>query len=144
MVKKKLTVMIDESIYDAFAGKCKSNDFKISEVIIAGVTECDSLIGIAKAKREKIAREAMEAQILQLTKKLGYTESDVKKLLKNSKPAEVKPAKEEKVIESRHAHEGTYEDEVVMWEVDRFGTGYFCKTSDGKTHKKDVVGNIVS
>lgn len=144
MVKKKLTVMIDESIYDAFAGKCKSNDFKISEVIIAGVTECDSLIDIAKAKREKIAREAMEAQILQLTEKLGYTEADVKKLLKSSKLAEIKPAKEEKVIESRHAHEGTYEDEVVMWEVDRFGPGYFCKTSDGKTHKKDVVGNIVS
>ncbi len=144
MVKKKLTVMIDESIYDTFAGKCKSNDFKISEVIIACVTECDSLIDIAKAKREKIAREAMEAQILQLTEKLGYTESDVKKLLKSSKPAEIKSAKEEKVIESRHAHKGTYEGEDVMWEVDKFNTGYFCRTSDGKSHRKDADGNIIS
>lgn len=56
--------MIEGFIYDAFAGKCKANYFKISEVIIAGVAECDALIDIAKAKREKITREAMGAQIL--------------------------------------------------------------------------------
>lgn len=144
MEKKKLTVMIEGFIYDAFAGKCKANNFKISEVLLAGIAECSTLISLAVAKREHDFREAKEAQILSIAEELEYTDADIKKLLKNSKPAEAKPAKEEKVIESRHAHKGTYEVEDVMWEVDKFNTGYFCRTSDGKTHRKDVNGNIIS
>lgn len=144
MAEKKLTIRVDDSIYSPFKAKCVENGFKTNELFISLITECNSIIELAIALRDKGIREAKEAQILKLTEELGYTESDIKKLLKSSKPAEAKPAKEEKVIESRHAHEGTYEDEVVMWEVDRFGSGYFCKTSDGKTHKKDVVGTIVS
>ena len=144
MAEKKLTIRVDDSIYEPFKAKCTGNGFKTNELFVSLIAECNSIIELAIALRDKEIREAKEAQILKLTEELGYTESDVKKLLKNSKPAEVKPAKEEEVIESRHAHEGTYEDEVVMWEVDRFGTGYFCKTSDGKTHKKDVAGNIIS
>jgi len=57
------------------------------------MAECNSIIELAIALRDKEIREAKEAQILKLTEELGYTESDVKKLLKSSKPAEVKPAK---------------------------------------------------
>ena len=144
MAEKKLTIRVDDTIYEPFKAKCVGNGFKTNDLFVSLMAECNSIIELAIALRDKEIREAKEAQILKLTEELGYTESDVKKLLKNSKPAEAKPAKEEKVIESRHDHKGTYEDEVVMWEVDRFNTGYFCKTSDGKTHKKDVVGNIVS
>jgi len=144
MAKKKLNVQVDEIIYDSFVAKCSENNFKISEVITAGIIEADSLIAIAIAKKDKEFREAKEAQILKLTEELGYSESDIKKLLKNSKPADPKPAKEEKVIDSRRAHKGTYEDEDVMWEVDRYGSGYYCHTSDGKSHKKDVNGNNIS
>ena len=171
MAEKKLTIRVDDTIYEPFKAKCVGNGFKTNDLFVSLMAECNSIIELAIALRDKEIREAKEAQILKLTEELGYTESDVKKLLKNSKPAEAKPAKEEKsnesmhqvhtfdaskpagspqskdcgeVLESRHAHKGTYEDEVVMWEVDRFNTGYFCKTSDGKTHKKDVVGNIVS
>ena len=112
--------------------------------MLAGIAECTTLISLAVAKREHDFREAKEAQILKIAEELGYTDADIKKLLKNSKPAEAKPAKEEKVIESRHAHKGTYEGEDVMWEVDKFNTGYFCRTSDGKSHRKDADGNIIS
>ena len=96
-------------------------------------------------KEEKLSRtQQLNTIKIQALKELGYTESDMKRLLKSSKQAVTKPAKEEKVLESRQAHKGTYEDEVVMWEVDRFGSGYYCHTSDGKTHKKDVNGNIIS
>ena len=98
------------------------------------MAECNFIIELAIALRDKEIREAKEAQILKLTEELGYTESDVKKLLKSSKPAGSPQSVDcGEVFESRHAHEGTYEDEVVMWEVDRFNTGYFCKTSDGKS-----------
>jgi len=171
MAKKKLTVPVDETIYDSFAAKCSENNFKISEVITAGIIEADSLIALAIAKKDKEFREAKEAQILKLTEELGYSESDIKKLLKNSKPAEPKPAKEVKgkesmqqvhtfdasepagsprcedrgdVLESRRAHKGTYDDEDVVWDVDRYGDGYYSHTKDGKSHKKDVNGNIIS
>ena len=145
MVEKKLTVRVDEAIYEPFKAECQANDFTVGEVLTVAIEECNAVINLAIAKREKEIREAKEAQILKLQEELGYTESDMKKLLKNSKPAAVKPAKKtEKVLESRQAHEGTYEGEAVMWEVDRYGSGYFCKTSDGKTHKKDVDGNIIS
>ena len=145
MVEKKLTVRVDEAIYEPFKAECQANDFTASEVLTVAIEECNAVINLAIAKRKKEIREAKEAQILKLQEELGYTESDMKKLLKNSKPAAVKPAKKtEKVLESRQAHEGTYEGEAVMWEVDRYGSGYFCKTSDGKTHKKDVDGNIIS
>ena len=145
MVEKKLTVRVDETIYEPFKAQCQANDFTASEVLTVAIEECNAIINLAIAKRKKEIREAKEAQILKLQEELGYTESDMKKLLRNSKPAAVKPAKKtEKVLESRQAHEGTYEGEAVMWEVDRYGSGYFCKTSDGKTHKKDVDGNIIS
>lgn len=144
MAKKKLTILVDESIYNPFVAECGANDFKISEVLLAGITRSSTLISLAIAKREHDFREAKEAELLKIAEELGYTDANIKKLLKNSKPAEAKPAKEEKVIESRHAHKGTYEGEDVMWEVDKFNTGYFCRTSDGKTHRKDVDGNIIS
>jgi len=171
MAKKKLTVLVDEAIYDPFVAICSENNFKVSEVITAGIIETDSLISLAIAKKEKEFREEKESQLLKLTEELGYGESDIKKLLKSSKPAEAKPAKKTKgnesmqqvhtfdasepagsprcddrgdVLESRQAHKGTYDGEDVMWEVDKYGDGYFCYTSDGKTHKKDVNGNIIS
>ena len=144
MAEKKLTIRVDNTIYEPFKAKCTENGFKTNDLFVSLMAECNSIIELAIALRNKAIREAKEAQILKLTEELGYTESDVKKLLKSSKPAEVKPAKEEKVIESRHAHKGTYEGEDVMWEVDKFNTGYFCRTSDGKTHRKDVDGNIIS
>lgn len=170
MAKRKLTVPVDETIYDSFVAKCNDNGFKVSEVITARIIEADSLIALAIAKKDKEFREAKEAQILRLTEELGYSEADIKKLLKNSKPAEPKLAKEEKgkesmqqlhtsdasepagspqskycgdVLDSRRVHKGTYDDEDVVWEVDRYGSGYFCHTSDGKSHKKDVNGNII-
>ena len=144
MGEKKITLRVDEAIYEPFKAKCQANDFTVGEVLTVAIEECNAIINLAIAKREKEIREAKEAQILKLQEELGYTESDMKRLLKSSKQAVTKPAKEEKVLESRQAHEGTYDDEAVMWEVDRFGSGYYCHTSDGKTHKKDVVGNIVS
>jgi len=144
MSKKKVTVMIEESIYEPFKAKCQDNDFTVGEVITVGVAESDSIISLAIAKREKEIREAKEAQILKLQAELGYTESEMKKLIKTSKPADIKPAKADKVLESRQAHKGTYDGEVVMWEVDKYNDGYYCHTSDGKTHKKDVNGNIIS
>ena len=171
MVEKKLTVRVDETIYEPFKAQCQANDFTASEVLTVAIEECNAIINLAIAKREKEIREAKEAQILKLQEELGYTESDMKRLLKSSKQAVTKTAKEEKsnesmhqvhtfdaskpagsprsedrgdVLESRQAHEGTYDDEAVMWEVDRFGSGYYCHTSDGKTHKKDVDGNIIS
>lgn len=120
MVEKKLTVRVDEAIYEPFKAECQANDFTVGEVLTVAIEECNTIINLAIAKREKEIREAKEAQILKLQEELGYTESDMKKLLKNSKPAAVKPAKKtEKVLESRQAHEGTYEGEAVMWEVDR-------------------------
>ena len=50
----------------------------------------------------------------------------------------------DKEIESRRAHTGTYEGEPVTWEVDKYNDGYFCRTSDGKLHKKDVSGTLLS
>lgn len=144
MAEKKLTIRVDDSIYEPFKAKCVQNEFKTNELFVSLIAECNSLIELAIALRDKEIREAKEAQILSIAEELGYTDADIKKLLKNSKSAETKPAKIEKVIESRHAHKGTYEDEEVMWEVDKFNTGYFCRTSDGKTHRKDVNGNIIS
>ena len=144
MGEKKITLRVDEAIYEPFKAKCQANDFTVGEVLTVAIEECNAIINLAIAKREKEIREAKEAQILKLQKELGYTESDMKRLLKSSKQAVTKPAKEEKVLESRQAHEGTYDGEAVMWEVDRFGSGYYCHTSDGKTHKKDVNGNIIS
>lgn len=171
MGEKKITLRVDEAIYEPFKAKCQANDFTVGEVLTVAIEECNAIINLAIAKREKEIREAKEAQILKLQKELGYTESDMKRLLKSSKQAVTKPAKEEKgnesmhqvhtfdaskpagspqskdcgeVLESRQAHEGAYDGEAVMWEVDRFGSGYYCHTSDGKTHKKDVNGNIIS
>lgn len=144
MNDKKLTLRVDSSVLDTFKAKCAENDVRVSEAIVLGIEECDFLLGLAIAKKKKEFREEKEAQILKLQEELGYTESDMKKLLKNSKPAEPKPAKKEKVIGSRQAHKGTYDGEVVMWEVDKYNDGYYCHTSDGKTHKKDVNGNIIS
>ena len=171
MAEKKLTIRVADTIYEPFKAKCAENGFKTNELFVSLIAECDSIIEIAIALRDKENREAKEAQILKIAEELGYTDADIKKLLKNPKPAEVKPAKEEKsnesmhqvhtfdaskpagspqskdcgeVLESRHAHEGTYEGEDVMWEVDKFNTGYFCRTSDGKSHRKDADGNIIS
>ena len=145
MGEKKITLRVDEAIYTAFVAKCQENGLRLGEVIATGIEEdCDHIISLTVAKNERRIREVKEAQILKLQEELGYTESDMKRLLKSSKQAVTKPAKEEKVLESRQAHEGTYDDEAVMWEVDRFGSGYYCHTSDGKTHKKDVNGNITS
>lgn len=70
MAKKKLTVLVDESIYNPFVAECNANDFKISEVLLAGIAECTTLISLAVAKREHDFREAKEAQILKLLKNL--------------------------------------------------------------------------
>ena len=145
MAEKKITLRVDATIYEPFKAICQANNFTVGEVITVGIEDCDSIVNMAIAKREKEIREAKEAQILKLQQELGYTEAEMKKLLKNSKPSVEKPAKtEEESLESRQAHKGTYEGEDVMWEVDRYTSGYFCHTSDGKTHKKDVYGNIVS
>ncbi len=74
------------------------------------------------------------------------------KLLKNSEqtemeaasPAESKSVEHEEEFESRRAHQGTYEGKPVTWEVDKYTDGYFCRTSDGKLHKKDVYGTLLS
>ena len=144
MAKKKLSVLVDETIYDSFVAECNANNFKVSEVIISGIAEKKSFIALAIAKKEKDLRDVKESQLLKLSKELRYNEADFKKLLKSSKPAEVKPAKEEEVLESRRAHQGTYEGKPVTWEVDKYTDGYFCRTSDGKLHKKDVYGTLLS
>ncbi len=74
------------------------------------------------------------------------------KLLKNSEqtemeaasPAESKSVEHEEEFESRRAHQGTYEGKPVTCEVDKYTDGYFCRTSDGKLHKKDVYEKVIS
>ena len=53
MAKRKLTVPVDETIYDSFVAKCNDNGFKVSEVITAGIIKADSLIALAIAKKDK-------------------------------------------------------------------------------------------
>ena len=56
MSKKKLAILIYESIYNSFVAECGANDFKISEVLLAGITRSSNdiedeevLLGLEKA-----------------------------------------------------------------------------------------------
>jgi len=77
MDDKKLTLRVDSSVLDTFKANCAENDVRVSEAIVLGIEECDFLLGLAIAKKEKEFREEKEAQILKLQEELGYTESDM-------------------------------------------------------------------
>lgn len=131
---------------------CVANGLKVNNVITDAIAEPDAIIEAAVIRRDKAERAKKAAQILQLKNELGLSDSDLKKLLKYSEQTDVKAdvtadtksVEEGIVSESRHAHKGIYEYEEVNWEVDRYTDGYFCRTSDGSIHKKDVDGTIVS
>ena len=152
MAEKKLTIRVDETIYNNFKALCEANGFKVNNVIVDAIAEPNAFIKSAIDRRDKAERAKKVAQIKQLKQELGLSDADLKKLLKDSEqtemyaasPADSSAVEDEKEFESRRAHQGTYEDESVTWEVDKYTTGYFCRTSDGKLHKKDVNGTLLS
>ena len=152
MAEKKLTIRVDETIYNNFKALCEANGFKVNNVIVDAIADSNAFIESAIARRDKAERANKAAQIIKLKQELGLSDSDFKKLLKNSEqtemeaasPAESKSVEYEKEFESRRAHQGAYEGEPVTWEVDKYTDGYFCRTSDGKLHKKDVYGKVIS
>ena len=152
MAEKKLTIRVDETLYNNFKALCEANGFKVNNVIVDAIAEPNVFIEFAIARRDKAERAKKAAQIIKLKQELGLSDADFKKLLKDSEQTEInaaetaidKSVEHKEELESRRAHQGTYEGKPVTWEVDKYTDGYFCRTSDGKLHKKDVSGTLLS
>ena len=84
MAEKKLTIRVDETIYEAFRALCEANGFKPNNIIVDAISEPNAFIEAAIARRDEAERAKKAAQIVQLKNELGLTDADLRKLLKDS------------------------------------------------------------
>ena len=100
MAEKKLTIRVDETIYEAFKALCEANGFKPNNIIVDAISEPNAFIAAAIARRDEAERAKKAAQIVQLKNELGLTGADLRKLLKDSEQTATSAAKATEVIES--------------------------------------------
>ena len=100
MAEMKITIRVDETIYEAFKALCEANGFKPNNIIVEAISEPNAFIEAAIARRDEAERAKKAAQILQLKDELGLTDADLRKFLKDSEQAVTSAAKETEVIES--------------------------------------------
>ena len=100
MAEKKLTIRVDETIYEAFRALCEANGFKPNNIIVDAISEPNAFIEAAIARRDEAERAKKAAQIVQLKNELGLTDADLRKLLKDSEQSATSTAKATEVIES--------------------------------------------
>ena len=100
MAEKKLTIRVDETIYEAFKALCEANGFKPNNIIVDAISEPNAFIEAAIARRDEAERAKKAAQIVQLKNELGLSDADLRKLLKDSEHSATSTAKETEVIES--------------------------------------------
>ncbi len=84
MAEKKITIRVDETIYEAFKALCEANGFRPNNFIVDAISEPNSFIELAIARRDEAERAKKAAQIVQLKNELGLTDADLRKLLKKS------------------------------------------------------------
>ena len=84
MAEKKITIRVDETIYEAFKALCEANCFKPNIIIVDAISEPNAFIEAAIARRDEAERAKKAAQIVQLKNELGLTDADLRKLLKKS------------------------------------------------------------
>ena len=56
MAEKKLTIRVDETIYEAFKALCEANGFKPNNIIVDAISEPNAFIGLAIARRDEAER----------------------------------------------------------------------------------------
>ena len=100
MAEKKITIRVDEAIYEAFKALCEANGFKPNNIIVDAISEPNAFIEAAIARRDDAERAKKAAQIVQLKNELGLSDADLRKLLKDSEQAATSAAKATEVIES--------------------------------------------
>ena len=100
MTEKKITIRVDETIYEAFRTLCAANGFKPNNIIVDAISEPNAFIEVAIARRDEAERAKKAAQIVQLKDELGLTDADLRKLLKDSEQSATSTAKATEVIES--------------------------------------------
>ena len=100
MADKKLTIRVDEKIYEAFKALCEANGFRPNNIIVDAISEPNAFIEAAIARRDEAERAKKAAQILQLKDELGLTDADLRKFLKDSEQSATSTAKATEVIES--------------------------------------------
>ena len=100
MADKKLTIRVDEKIYEAFKALCEANGFKPNNIIVDAISEPNAFIELAIARRDEAERVKKTAQIVQLKNELGLTDANLRKLLKESEQSVPSTAKATEVIES--------------------------------------------
>lgn len=64
MAEKKLTIRVDNTIYEPFKAKCTENGFKTNDLFVSLMAECNSIIELAIALRDKEIRELLRHYIL--------------------------------------------------------------------------------
>lgn len=100
MAEKKLTIRVDETIYEAFKALCEANRFKPNNIIVDAISEPNAFIEAAIARRDEAERAKKAAQIVQLKNELGLTDADLRKLLKESEQSVASTAEATEVIVS--------------------------------------------
>ncbi len=100
MADKKLTIRVDEKIYEAFKALCEANGFRPNNIIVDAISEPNAFIELAIARRDEAERVKKTAQIVQLKNELGLTDANLRKLLKESEQSVPSTAKATEVIES--------------------------------------------
>ena len=66
MAEKKVTIRVDETIYEAFKALCEANGFKPNNIIVDAISEPNAFIEAAIARRDEAERVKKAAQIVQL------------------------------------------------------------------------------
>ena len=84
MAEKKITIRVDETIYEAFKALCEANGFRPNNFIVDAISEPNAFIELAIARRDEAERAKKAAQIVQHKNELGLTDADLRKLLKKS------------------------------------------------------------
>lgn len=84
MAEKKITIRIDETIYEAFKALCEANGFRPNNIIVDAISGPNAFIEFAIARRDEAERAKKATQIIQLKNELGQTDADLRKLLKYS------------------------------------------------------------
>lgn len=56
MAEKKLTIRVDEAIYEAFRTLCAANGFKPNNIIVDAISEPNAFIEAAISRRDEAER----------------------------------------------------------------------------------------
>ena len=124
MVEKKLTIRVDETIYEVFKALCEANGFKPNSIIVDAISEPNAFIEAAIARRDEVERAKKAAQIVQLKNELGLTDADLRKLLKDSEQSATSTAKATEVIESHQNNVYNQALFLMCWRHSEGSKGY--------------------